>query len=226
MSTGERIVFLVHGLWRTRFSLLKMEICLRRAGFSVVNRSYPTTKKTLPDHAADLEALVRRTLEERPAREAHFVTHSMGGLVVRYFLTRHGLEIPGRFVMLAPPNQGSRACDIVAGIPIFRLFLGPHAGVDLGQGESAAFRSAGIPAREFGIIAGGTPDGRGYSPFLEGDNDGTVRVEETRLDGAADFLLVHQRHTFIMNGRETIAATIRFLETGRFRDPATATPSP
>lgn len=217
VSDGERVVFLVHGLWRTRFSLLRLELCLRRAGFTVVNRSYQTTKKPLPEHAADLAALVARSLEGRKVREVHFVTHSMGGLVTRYMLTHHDIPHPGRFVMLAPPNHGARKMELFKGVPLLRLFLGPYAASELGQGEDAIFREAGIPSLEFGIIAGGTGGPRGYSLYLDGDNDGTVRVEETRLEGAKDFLLVPHLHTFIMNARAVIDATIRFLETGRFR---------
>ncbi len=217
MVERERVVFLVHGLWRTRFSLLRLEICLRQAGFTVVNRSYQATKKPLPEHAADLHGLVEKALAGRKPREVHFVTHSMGGMVVRYYLTHFPLAHPGRFVMLAPPNQGSRKLEMFKGVPLVRLLLGPYAPSELGIGEGTLSREAGIPDREFGIIAGGTGTDRGYSFFLSGDNDGTVSVEETRLEGAKDFLLVPRLHTFIMNGREVIDATIAFLETGRFR---------
>jgi len=212
----ERLVFLVHGLWRTRFSMLRMQVWLERAGFSCVNRTYRTTKKSIHEHADDLAEWVEKTLAARRANEAHFVTHSMGGLVVRHYLSRNRLSLPGRLVMLAPPNQGAEKVEMFRGVALFRLFLGPHAERDLGKGEGAAFRDCGVPDREFGIIAGGTGTARGFSPFLAGDNDGTVLVEETRLEGAKDFLLVPLRHTFIMNGRQVIEATIRFLETGRF----------
>lgn len=211
-----RVVFLLHGLWRSRFSFLRLEGHLRRAGFVVANRSYPTARKSMAEHAADLAAWVDRTIAERRPAEVHFVTHSMGGMVARYYLTHHPLALPGRLVMLAPPNQGSRKMEMIKAVPLFRLFLGPHAGRDLGQGEDAAFREAGVPARDFGVIAGGTGGSRGYSFLLPGDNDGTVTVEETRMPGMKDFLLVPRIHTFIMNAPEVIEATIRFLNTGRF----------
>jgi hypothetical protein len=71
-------------------------------------------------------------------------------------------------------------------------------------------------AHPFAIIAGGKGDGRGFNPLLPGDDDGTVGVAETRLGGAADFLVVPEIHALISNHRETIRATINFLKRGRF----------
>ena len=79
------------------------------------------------------------------------------------------------------------------------------------------FKNLPIPSGEFGIIAGGLGDGEGYNPLLPGDDDGTVRVEETMLPGAADFILIRSTHTLILFEEETARQTIHFLKTGMFK---------
>ena len=86
-----------------------------------------------------------------------------------------------------------------------------------------------MPACPFGIVAGGKGDDRGYSTLLEGDDDAVVRVAETQLDGAADFLLVPVSHAAMMKNAAVQRATVAFLETGRFpaappTDATTGTP--
>ena len=52
--------------------------------------------------------------------------------------------------------------------------------------------------------------------LLPGENDGTVSVESTRLEGATDFILVEANHTFIMQEVEVAQQVVRFLRDGHF----------
>ena len=140
----------------------------------------------------------------------------MGGIVVRHLLTRGGewkrrIKVH-RIVLIAPPNQGSAIARVLKDIPAYRLFYG-EAGLQLTPEEVSR-----APALEhsFAIIAGGKGDDGGFNPLLPGDDDGTVRLAETRLEGAKDFLVVPEIHALISHHEETIRATINFLKHGRF----------
>lgn len=210
---GRHLVVMLHGLGRTPLIFRKMKHALDEAGYEAVAISYPSLTKDVGDHAAHLERLLDG-LEE--VERVSFVTHSLGGLVLRETLARDGdwqdrLAL-GRAVMLAPPNQGSELARTLNAAGPFHFFGGPSAG-QLGQGESFA---APPPLLEFGVIAGGTTDGRGFNPLLSANNDGIVTVAETRLGGASDFLVLPVIHTVIASAPETIAATLSFLVKGRF----------
>jgi len=145
----------------------------------------------------------------------HFVTHSLGGILVRLYLEENSLDRLGRIVMLAPPNHGSEIVDNLRGIPGYSLINGP-AGSQLGTGEDD------IPAQlrpidyDVGVIAGTKSVYPVLSQILPNPDDGIVSVESTRFDGMKDFLLVHRTHTFMMNAPEVLEQSISFLETGRF----------
>lgn len=210
---SRHLVVMLHGLGRTPAIFRRMKKSLQEAGYEAVAVSYPSLTKDVGDHAAHLERLLDG-LED--VERVSFVTHSLGGLVLRETLARDGgwrdrLEL-GRAVMLAPPNQGSELARALNGAGSFHFFGGPSAS-QLGKGQSFA---APPPALEFGVIAGGTADGRGFNPLLSANNDGVVTVAETRLGGARDFLTVPVIHTVIAGAPETIAATLSFLAKGRF----------
>ncbi|MBI1850528.1 MAG: alpha/beta fold hydrolase [Planctomycetes bacterium] len=206
------MALVLHGIWRTQLSMKKIERALHAAGYEVVNRSYPSLRAPLPEIAARLA----ESLDHYRERPMFVVTHSMGGLVAREYLGRFRPANAKRLVMIAPPNQGAWLADRLNAHrrlgPAYRMLFGRNAAHLL---PSAAKRAA-IPRCEFGVIAGGTGRSRGYAGYLPGDNDGTVLVSETHLDGESDFLLLPRRHTFIMNASETIDAVLRFFESGRF----------
>jgi len=143
----------------------------------------------------------------------------LGGLVVRTLLARQGdawrtrLRL-GRIVMLAPPSQGSAVAETLKDFMPFEWLAGP-SGQDVTASGVEAERIP-VPPCEFGVIAGGKNDDRGWNPLLVGDDDGVVTVEETRLPGATDFLLVERAHTFIMRAPEVVEATRNFLLAGIF----------
>jgi len=213
---GELVV-LLHGLGRTRASLARLEQALARAGYTTAALSYPSTRRSLAEHA---DQLLRLLDQLEGVQRISFVTHSLGGIVVRAALARPaswrqriGL---GRIVMLAPPSRGSALAQQLADFLPAQLVLGPSAH-DLAADEIAAIPAPPCP---FGVVAAGSGGARGINPLLPGDNDGILAVEETRLAGADDFLLVPGLHTFLMNDEQVIAATLRFLACGRFADEA------
>lgn len=216
-SKSDHLVVLLHGLGRSRHSLKKMEANLVASGFEVAAVNYPSTRRSIDEHAAQVEKILA---ERTDVKEVSFVTHSMGGIVVRALLHRKGSWKEsirtGRVVMLAPPSQGSLAADFLKDSLPFQLIAG-EAGQQL---EPQAMAQLPPPPCSFGIIAGGKGDDKGYNPILPGDDDGVVTVENAKLEEAADFLLVHSSHTNIMNQDEVVAATLSFLKNGSFGKPS------
>jgi triacylglycerol lipase len=220
----ERHVILIHGLFRTRFSLWKLQRSLEDQGYKVWNRSYPSNRRSIAEHADELcQQLVEQFGDQQ--EPLNFVTHSLGGIVARALLARHGSELPSieRIVQLAPPNQGAEIVDRLKDTWLFQVIAG-KAGRELSkdqQGPSECYGRYPIPETcEIGVIAGGTGAEQGYAPWLKGDNDGTVEVASTYLSEAKDHILLNHIHTFIMNSSEAIENTVHFLEHGRFREDA------
>src|SRR5258706_15336794 len=121
-------VVLLHGLCRTGFSMNYVERSLVRRGYNVVNITYPSycvPLERLADENLD-RALTRRVPQD--ARRVHFVTHSMGGILLREFFASHHVENLGRVVMLGPPNHGSEKADLFKSSALLRWITGHDSG--------------------------------------------------------------------------------------------------
>lgn len=212
---SQHLVVLVHGLFRTKSSFAKLERALREAGFDVEGVNYPSTRRSIAEHAAQLTRILDR---DEDHTRVSFVTHSLGGIVVRAALAQDAawkqrIEV-GRLVQMAPPNRGSIVAEALSDWIVFEWVTG-KSGQDLSPGGVAAVPPPSCP---FGVIAGGKGDAEGYNPLLEGDDDGTVTVDSTRLDVEHEFLLVKALHSFVMSNERAISATVRFLRSGRFEE--------
>lgn len=207
-------VVLLHGLARSARSLRRLEAHLRAAGHDTCNIGYPSTK-------FPVETLVERYLLPRLRERVNegvpvnFVTHSMGGILVRQ-LRRAAPEIPvGRVVMLGPPNHGSELVDRLRALPPFRWVNGP-AGQQLGTGADSLPNRLGPADFELGIIAGNRPFLEPFTAFIDGPSDGKVSVASTQLEGLRDCLVLPVTHSLMMWDSTVIAQTAAFLATGRF----------
>jgi triacylglycerol lipase len=207
------LVVLLHGLGRGHGSMAKLGAHLAAHGFDTWSRSYPSRRAGIAEIASTLADAIARDAAGRPICA---VTHSMGGVVARHL---HDPRIAWqRIVMLAPPNQGSLLARTAVANPVLRWFFGP-AGRELAS-------STGWPAppAPFAVIAG-TRSRALSNPtswtaglrFPAGVvHDGTVAVDETRLDGMADFAAVDATHTWIMNDAQVQSLVVRYLRDGRF----------
>jgi len=209
---AEEVVVLLHGIANIPLSMKYLENNLEKAGYRVHNLGYPSTDISIEEAAARVR---EKIMGFAGADRINFVGHSMGNLVIRMVL---GKDLPGlgRFVMIAPPNQGSFVARRLENLDLYRWIFGP-AGQELSADNRAFFDMLPVPKCEFGIIAGGRGTDEGYNPLLPGDDDGTVSVEETKLSGAADFIIVNRTHTLILFAPETVEQTIHFLKFGKFQ---------
>ena len=206
-------VVLLHGLARTDASLLVMETVLEREGYVVSNHEYPSRSATIAELAAI--AVPRGVQGCGDADPIHFVTHSMGGILLRQYLTDHAIPQLGRVVMLAPPNQGAVLVDRLADLPGFDWING-DAGGQLGTGDASVPLALGPVDFELGVIAGDQTLNPITSALIEGADDGKVAVAETAVRGMKEMTVLPVTHTFMMNDPVVIAEVLFFLRNGRF----------
>jgi alpha-beta hydrolase superfamily lysophospholipase len=210
-------VIVVHGLGRTKLSMSSLAARLRDEGYSVVGFSYPSTKQSVADSAAQLELQLQAVSASSRGR-VHLVAHSLGGIVVRAALRRSCPANLGRVVMLGPPNRGSEIADRLRNNLFYKIATGP-AGQELGTEYSSTPNRLGAATFEVGVIAGNRSLNPLFSAWLPGADDGKVSVQRTRLAGMTDFLVVPHSHTFIMCGSKVGAQVVHFLEYGCFAMP-------
>jgi pimeloyl-ACP methyl ester carboxylesterase len=207
-------VVLLHGAGRSRRSMSRMAKALGRAGYRVHNLGYPSRQAPIEV----LRELVERQINElglKPKVKIHFVTHSLGGIVLRYLLRHQRPPNLGRVVMLAPPNQGANLADMFEHSPLYNWILGP-VGRQIGTKPDSIPNTLGPADFEVGIIAGSRSANPFFSIMIPGLDDGRISVESTILAGMADFLVLPCIHPLIMNDKHVIRQSIHFLAYGCF----------
>lgn len=213
-------VILLHGLCRSSASMKKMADFLSDSGFVVVNKGYPSRSASIEvlSEQAISEALADSRLER--CDKVHFVTHSLGGILVRSYFKRHTNTKLGRVVMLGPPNQGSEVVDYIGHWWIFRKINGP-AGTELGTDSGSTPNTLGDVEFELGVIAGDRSINWINSLMIKGSDDGKVSVTRTSVEGIKDQVVVHVTHPFLMKRQKVFDLTSRFLRNGRFKQQPT-----
>ena len=211
---AEETVVLVHGLGRTPASMGILQNRLAGEGYRIVNFGYPSRSEPLETLTDSLANAVHECCSE-PDVTFHFVTHSMGGVLVRSYLERREEPVLGRVVMLSPPNQGSEIVDAYDDSPLLSALLGP-SGLRLGTDSTGIAGELGPVDFSLGIITGDRSINPIGSWLIPGPDDGKVSVSRARLEGAADFIVVHATHTFIMNRRDVAEQVAHFLADGSF----------
>lgn len=225
-----RAVLMLHGLGGVRLTMQLVAGELERQGYHVFNVTYPSTRANLQQHAQALASIVEHL---DGVEEINFVGHSMGNLVIRRYLglceqadSHHKLDPRlKRIVMIAPPNHGAELARAWGDNTLFVTIAGESA-FELGAGWPGVEKHLATPQCQFGIIAGGLGDDRGFSKELPGDDDGLLTVATTRLAGAADFAVLPHRHNLLLVDSTVSEYTARFLKDGYFRTAQDRQPIP
>ncbi len=211
---GAETVMVLHGLGRTTRSMALLSSRLQEAGYKVVTFGYPSISEPIEILVDSLSRALDECCSE-DLKGVNFVTHSLGGVLVRSYLSDRPEAHEGRVVMLSPPSQGSEIIDAFADSPMLRPFLGP-SGSRLGTDSTGIATKLGPVTFSLGIITGDRSLNPIGSWLIPGPDDGKVGVERTKVEGAADFLVMPATHTFIMNRRDVADETVHFLQHGRF----------
>ena len=204
-------VILVHGLWMSGFELGVLKHRIEGTGeFRALAFSYPSLAGCMSDHAQSLLQYAR----SQPANEMHFVGHSLGGIVILRALEQAPDLPPGRAVLLGTPVQGSRAALGVSRLPFGRTLLGTAVQEECIDYTPREWRGV----REVGVIAGSMGLGLGrLFANLNTDHDGTVLVEETKLPGSKDHIVLSTSHTAMLFSADVAEQTACFLREGKFK---------
>jgi len=207
-------VVLLHGLARSPKSMDRMDEALQSAGYHTLNLDYDSRHHSVETLAENVRT--RILAQTKGARSIHFVTHSLGGILVRQIQASDPLPNLGRAVMLSPPNQGSEVVDRIGHWGLFKTINGP-AGQQLGTAEDSFVNR--LPSIDFecGIITGDRSINWINSGMIPGKDDGKVSIENAKETGATAFKVVHASHPMIMKKKSVIDEVIRFLKTGQFR---------
>lgn len=195
-------VVCVHGFMRSAQSMALMANALRKEGHLVMNWSYPSRGESIESHAAALVEKLQELVQERPGEPICFVTHSLGGVIVRAALNHPDCPIEakvGRAVLLAPPDRGAQLARTLYKRPLARILMGDGAGRDLGTTEEGGFDALGPFPESMGVLV------------IAGTRDGKVLIEETHLTSPHERLEGPYYHTWIAWHPRVITATKEFI---------------
>ncbi len=213
-NTTECVV-LLHGLNRSWRAMRPMAAALQKAGFTTANVDYPSQSGRLEELAPLAVNIGLSECRESGAVQIHFVTHSLGGILLRYQNKHSPIPDLGRVVMLGPPNQGSELIDKTRDWPGFELLAG-EVGAQMGTDIDGMPSRLGPVDFELGVIAGTGTINVFASAMLPDPDDGKVSVARTQIEGMDDFLIVGNSHAFMMRSDVVIRNTEWFLRNGEF----------
>lgn len=189
-------------------------------GYNVLNISYPARRRKLEDLAIILNHKIHNHRKYNARSKLHFVTHSLGGILTRYYIRDFCPANLGRVVMLGPPNAGSEWADYMLKKswlkPVFSFGFGP-----VGEQLLTTHVHDGCDEANYdlGIIAGRKNAVPFAKHILSDEHDGMVPVERTKLKGMKDHIIMDVTHTYMIIKPGVMRQVKGFLQTGKFSSP-------
>ncbi|MDG4544357.1 MAG: alpha/beta fold hydrolase [Rickettsiales bacterium] len=212
-STKNDYVVVLHGIARSKSHMEPVEEHLAKEGYDVINIDYPSTDYDLEQLVEILNYDMRSTLvEDKPV---HFVGYSMGGILLRAYLDKYRPHNLGRVIQLASPNNGSEVADFVKNRYLYKKIYGP-AGQELTTNNHQTLKLLGKVSYELGVVAGNGTIDPISSYIIDGDDDGKVSIESTKLEGMKDHIVVPASHMFFPSNEEVHEQVSYFLKHGKF----------
>jgi len=212
---GSHKVYIIHGFGGFRFAMNKIENSIKNEKYQTVNYGYKSFK--------DLDTIGKQLylrIKESHIDTVSFVTHSMGALLVRSMLqySANDKYFPKifRIIMIAPPNKGTEIADFYSTFGLINYFFGPNVQYMKTDSDSYANRLPKPYDSEIGIIAGIRGKKHGYNLFMEGDNDGGIKPEKTKIGIEKDYITVIGQHNFLLRKKYVSKLVIEFLKYGSF----------
>lgn len=204
--------------------MLLLDKHIQKQGYSTLNILYPSRQYSLEELSEFVHQQIQAHEKTQKISTLHFVTHSMGGLIARYYIHKYKPKNIGKVVMLSPPNKGSEIADFLTKnkllSPLYKITFGPA-----GQQLTTAYKhlnkeeKIGYP---LGIIAGN----KSINPLaflaLNGEHDGIVPVERMKIDGMQDFITLPVNHTLMMFNKHVMEQVTQFLSHTQFKHPKAA----
>lgn len=210
---GECVV-LLHGMWRSALAMKPLQWYLEDLGYAAVNESYPSLSYSIVELAEMAAGGGAEQCRQRGFERIHFVTHSLGGILVRQYARGRDIKGLERVVMLGPPNQGSQVADYYSSFEALEP-VRPQVLEDL-RTEGSFMGGLGPVDFDLGVIAG-TVNRRPVVPGFPSEiGDGTVSVAETIVPGMMDFLTMPTTHTFMIWNTDVMDQVAHFLQNGEF----------
>ena len=183
----------------------------REYGMRALLFNYPSVRGTLDENAAALAAFIH----EQNLNRVHLIGHSLGGVLALRMHANNPDFLPGRVVCLGSPLTGSRAARFLNELEWAEEIIGKSVPDAMIHQTANDWASHVAEHRDIGTIAGTVPLGFGriFANFDE-DNDGTIGVSETRLDGAKDHLIMPVSHKGMLVSAAVADQAAAFIKRG------------
>ena len=197
-------IIFIHGLFMNGVDMSLLRYRFKKSGYDTYQFSYKSTKYTPFENAQKLSEFINFI----KCKKINFVCHSLGGIVLRHYISLYSTQKLNNIVMLGTPNQTSIVAKTITKWMLGRKLLGMSVENGL-TGVLPPWNGK----KKLGIIAGYFPVGSELvTPIIKNPNDGTVSIEETRLDGSKDHITLNCSHLGLLFSKKVFLQTKHFLE--------------
>ncbi|NMR24654.1 alpha/beta fold hydrolase [Pseudoalteromonas sp. NEC-BIFX-2020_015] len=192
-------VVVLHGLYMSGFVMRPLCSRLKKSGLDILNLSYNTLSPDRDAIFAQIDAFIDN-------KNTALVCHSMGGLVARAYLEANSYQSQNvkKVITLGTPHKGSHIAEQMQQKG-FEAFLKNSVEFLLSKNGDWPFNA------KLYSIAGDLPIG--LMPLIAkgSQSDGTVLLDETKLNGMAEHKVFHLSHTGMIYSRQVMKYIVGLL---------------